>query len=120
MAATWPAGVPYRILAAGASEAAGETAIRSSTDSGLQRQRKVFTAAFDVISGSIRMSRAEWVIFRDWRKALGGAVFDWPGHPDHPGETVQCRFVAGSQGVATRDSQTPKWLVPVSIEIMEF
>jgi hypothetical protein len=117
MPETWPPGVPSRILRAGASEAAGETAARSATDSGLARQRKTFTAAPEVISGTIRMTYAQWVEFRDWRKAIGGATFNWPGHPSG---TVEARFVAGAQGPATPDAQTPKWLAPVSIEILEF
>lgn len=116
MAVAWPSGVPSKILRAGASNAAPEVAIRSQTDSGLARQRAVFTAAPDVWSGAIRMTYAQYVTFKAWRAGLGGAVFDWPGHPG--GSTVAARFIAGQQGAAAPDQATPKWLVPVMIEVL--
>ena len=115
MAATWPSGVPYNILRNGAAYGEGETVARSNTDSGRARQRAIYTAALDTVSGSIRMTWAEYLTFKAWRRGLGGAVFDWPGMI---GGTVEARFVGGQQGGPTPDSQTPKWLVPVTIELM--
>lgn len=116
MPATWPEGVPYRVLFSGAAVTDGETAMRSSTDSGLQRQRAQFTAAPDTVQGPIRMTRAQRETFAAWRKELGGGTFNWLGY--QAGYVAVCRFVAGEQGPGGGDQQTGKWLVPVSIEIM--
>lgn len=115
MPATWPA-VPYKILRAGASAPEGVTAIRSNTDSGLVRQRAAATAALDIIAGPIRMTWAEYVTFKAFRKGLGGGTVTWLGHPS--GGSVTARFVAGEQGDPTPDPQTAKWLVPVRLEIL--
>lgn len=116
MAASWPSGVPFKLLRDGAAFIEGEVAVRSDTDSGFQRQRAEFSAALDGVSGSIRMTFAEYETFRAWRKDLGGGAFDWPGHPS--GETVTARFVAGEQGESTADAQTHKLLVPVRMEFL--
>lgn len=116
MPASWPGGVPYRILRSGGSIAAGETAIRSPTDSGLARQRAASTAALDIVSGPIRMTWAQYVTFEAFRKGLGGATVTWPGHPS--GSSVTARFVAGAGSQPAPDPQTGKWLVPVSIEVL--
>ncbi len=116
MPATWPVGVPFKLLRAGASTGEGELAARSNTDSGLVRQRAVFTAALDTYAGSIRMTLAHYETFKAWRKGLRGGTFTWAGHPS--GGSVTARFVAGEQGRPTPDSQTSKWLVPVSIEVV--
>lgn len=113
----WPANVPHRLLRAGAALTPGETVSRSATDSGLARQRATQTAALDLYAGQIRMTLAEMAAFDDFVKTVRGDVFDRP----HPltGEIVSCRFVAGQQGGRSPDSQTPKWLVSVTLEVME-
>lgn len=116
MPATWPVGVPFKLLRSGAGVTPGETAVRGETDSGFARQRAAFTAALDVWTGTIRMTWAQWETFAAWRKALGGAAFTWLGHPS--GAAKVARFVAGQQGAATADTQTAKYLVPVAIEIL--
>lgn len=116
MPATWPVGVPYRVLRKSGSVTPGEIAIRSNTDSGLQRQRAAMTASLDIISGPIRMTYAQYETFEAFRKGLGGATFNWAGHPS--GGTVEARFVAGAQGQPAPDPETSKWLVPVAIEVM--
>lgn len=116
MPATYPAGVPYRIIKSSASLTPGETAGRSPTDSGLARQRAMFTAAVDINSGNIRMTWAQYVTFDAFRKSLGGSTFNWLGHPN--GGTVVARFVAGAQGAPQPDPATSKWLVPVQIEVL--
>lgn len=116
MPATWPIGVPDKIIESSGSFAEGETAIRSPTDSGLARQRAAFTAALDQIGGNIRMTLVDYETFRDWRKALGGSTFTWAGHPSGP---VEARFVAGAGSTITKDPKAAgKWLVPVKIEVM--
>lgn len=115
MPATWPSGVPYKLLRSGASTKEGETAIRSNTDSGFVRQRAAMTAALDSYAGTIRMTLANYETFKAWRKGLGGGTVTWPGHPSG---SVTARFVAGEQGDPTPDPQTAKWLVPVRLEIM--
>ena len=117
MPATWPSGVPYRLLRQGAAFTPPERVIRSQTDSGLARQRAAFTAGLDKFNGTIRMSEAELADFIPWRDGLGGGTFTWAGHPT-AGGSVEARFVGGEQGAAQPDSQTPKWLVPVSIEVI--
>jgi hypothetical protein len=117
MAEAWPTDIPFKLLGSGAAVAPGESVIRSPTDSGLQRQRAATSVALDTFNGSIRMTWSEFVIFDAWRKGLAGGAFDWPGHPS--GVTKESRFVAGAQGAAARDSATVKWLVPVSIEVLE-
>jgi hypothetical protein len=95
----------------------GETAARSDTDSGFQRQRKEFSARPDEVRGNIRMTRAQYEDgFRPFRKGLGGGTFDWLGY--RAGWTAVCRFVAGQQGAPTSDPATGKLLVPVAIEIL--
>lgn len=116
MPATWPAGVPYKILRAGANTKEGETAIRSNTDSGFVRQRAATTAALDSYAGNIRMTLANYETFKAWRKGLGGGTFTWAGHPS--GGSVTARFLAGEQGDPQPDPQTSKWLVPVRIEVI--
>lgn len=116
MPATWPVGVPFKILRAGASTGEGELAIRSNTDSGLTRQRAAFTAAPDTYAGNIRMTWAQYETFKAWRKGLRGATITWAGHPG--GGSVTARFIAGEQGRPTPDTQTAKWLVPVSLEVL--
>lgn len=117
MATAWPDGVPFRLLRQGSSLASPERAIRSSTDSGKARQRAVFTASPRAFAGNIRMTAAQMETFIAWRDGLGGGVFTWPRHPTLL-SPVDARFVAGGQGPATPDSQTPKWIVPVAIEIL--
>lgn len=117
MPATWPEGVPYRVLFDGASLPEGETAARSNTDSGFQRQRKEFSGRPDELRGNIRMTRAQYEDgFRPFRKDLGGGTFDWLGW--RSGWTAVCRFVAGQQGAPATDPATGKLLVPVAIEIL--
>ena len=116
MPATWPSGVPTRVLFNGASLPEGETAIRSPTDSGLARQRAQFRGAFDRVTGSISMTRTQYETFGAWRKGLGGGTFNWTGYK--AGFTAVCRFVAGEQAPPTGNAQTGKWLVPVAIEVM--
>lgn len=116
MPATWPVGVPDKLLRAGAALAEGEVAIRSPTDSGFARQRAAFTAAIDTYTGNIRMTYANYVTFAAWRKGLLGGPFTWASHPS--GSSVTARFVAGSQGTPAPDAQTAKWLVPVAIEVL--
>ncbi len=116
MPATWPVGVPDKLLRAGASYAEGEIAIRSETDSGLARQRAAFTAALDQVGGNIRMTRAQYMTFKAFRQGLGGATFNWLGHPS--GGTYEARFVAGAGSAPTPDPQSAKWLVPVRLELM--
>ena len=103
MPATWPDGVPYRVLQAGASAPEGEVAMRSPTDSGFQRQRAEFTAALDEVTGNIRMTWAQYLTFRAFRKGLGGGAFTWAGYP---GGSVTARFKAGAQGAPSSDGQT--------------
>lgn len=117
MAEAWPEGVPYRLRHDGASYAPPERAIRSPTDSGLQRQRAVFTAAPRAFSGNVRMTAVQLETFVAWRDGLGGGVFSWPGHP-FSADPVDARFIAGQQGVITPDSRTAKWIVPMAIEIL--
>jgi hypothetical protein len=90
---------------------------RSPTDSGLARQRQVFTATQKIFSGNIRMKQANLVTFDAWRDGLGGGTFNWPAHP-FTLALVEARFVAGQQGVPAPDSATSNWLVPVAIEIV--
>jgi hypothetical protein len=116
MAATWPTGVPFLIQRNGAAMKPGTRAARSDTDSGLARQKNVFSAAPRGIKGPIRMTWEEYEEFEDWRQALGGGAFNWPGHPS--GSTVLARFVAGDEGEPQPDPATPKYLVPVSIEYL--
>lgn len=116
MPATWPAGVPSRILRSSGNIAEGETAIRSPTDSGLARQRAAFTAAPDVWSGNIRMTWAQYVTFAAFRKGLGGATFTWPADTLHG--AVTARFLAGGGSTPMPDPETAKWLVPVRIEVL--
>ena len=116
MPATWPVGVPFKLLRAGASTGEGELAGRSNTDSGLVRQRAMFTAAPDSYAGNIRMTYANYVTFKAWRKLLRGGTFTWEGHPS--GGTFTARFIAGEQGRPGPDPQTSKWLVPVVIEVL--
>jgi hypothetical protein len=116
MPATWPDGVPYRVLFNGASVTDGEPAMRSPTDSGLTRQRAQFSGVLDKVQGPIRMTRAQRETFAAWRKGLGGGTFNWLGY--QAGYIAVARFVAGEQGPGGADAQTGKWLVPVSIEIM--
>ena len=113
---TWPA-VPHRFLRAGFEHDPGDPVERSSTDSGRARQRAVFTATDGQHSGTIRMTRAEYLVFQTWRNDLKGAVFTRP-HPVTGEAGCRCRFVAGKQGAARPDTQTPKWLVPVVLEEM--
>ncbi len=117
MAAAWPTGIPSKLREQGAVFAEGETAIRSGTDSGLARQRKVFTAALDQFGGVLAMTWAQYLTFKAFRQGLGGTTFLWPGHPS--GATVEARFVAGVESSVSKDpSARAKWLVPVRIEIM--
>ena len=116
MPATWPSGVPYKLLRAGASAPEGELVGRSPTDSGLARQRKMFTAAPNGFSGQIPMTWAQYLTFRAWRQGLGGATFNWLGSPG--GETLECRFIAGAQGAPTPHQAAAKWLVPVAFEVI--
>lgn len=116
MPATWPSGVPYKLLRAGASAPEGELVGRSPTDSGLARQRKTFTAAPDGFAGQIPMTWAQYVTFRVFRKALGGATVNWPGGPENT--TLEVRFIAGAQGAPTPHQAAAKWLVPVAFEVI--
>lgn len=115
MPATWPA-VPYRVLRSSGAITEAELVGRSQTDSGLARQRAMFTAAPDKVTGTIRMTYAQYETFAAWRKGLKGSTANWLGHPS--GGTKEVRFVAGEQGTPTPDGQTSKWLVPVSMEII--
>lgn len=116
MAATWPAGVPFLLQRNGAAIRPGSRAARSDTDSGLARQKNVFSAAPRGIAGAIRMTWEQYDDFETWRQALGGGAFDWPGHPS--GSTVLARFVAGDEGEPSPDPATHTLLVPVSIEYL--
>lgn len=116
MPATWPVGVPFKLLRAGASTGEGEMAVRSGTDSGLARQRAAFTAALDNYAGNLRMTLAQYETFKAWRKGLLGGTFTWAGHPS--GGSVTARFIGGEQGRPQPDPQTSKWLVPVVIEVL--
>lgn len=118
MPAAWPVGVPFKILRQGASFRAPDLTIRSQTDSGLGRQRRVFTAAQKGFAGPIRMTQAQLVAFDAWRDDLAGGTFTWPEHP-FTLAPVEARFVTGEQGNPSPDPATPKWLVPVSIEVMD-
>jgi hypothetical protein len=117
MPASWPAGVPHRLLRGGATYRAPDLVQRSQTDSGKARQRQVFTAADKVFAGNIRMTQAQLVTFIAWRDALGGGTFNWPYQP-LTGALVEARFVAGEQAQPASDPVTPKWLVPVTIEVL--
>lgn len=117
MPAAWPAGVPFKLRRSGAGVTPGETVGRSSTDSGLPRQRAMYTAAIDEYAGTLRMTWAQWVTFDTFRKSVGGGTVTWPGHPG--GGSVTVRFVAGKQGTANPDDQAAgKFLVGVVMEVL--
>ncbi|MEP7211140.1 MAG: hypothetical protein ABI740_09915 [Alphaproteobacteria bacterium] len=117
MAVAWPDGVPYVLKRDGASFAQGETVDRSNTDSGLARQRAMFTAAPDVFAGVLKMSKAQLEDFIAFRRSLQGAVFTWPSHPLTL-DPVDARFIAKAQGPITMDGSTARFVVPVQIEVL--
>ena len=114
---TWPADVPQRMLRSGFEYEPGDPVERTPTDSGLARQRRMQTAMPERFSGPIRMTRAQMLAFTDWRNAVGGAVIT-RNHPLTGDAGVSCRFVAGEQGPPRPDPATPKWLVPVVLEVL--
>ena len=113
----WPPNVPHRFLRAGAKLSPGDRTARSPTDSGLARQRAVYSFVPDQISGVIKMTEAEMATYLAWRDGVAGGVILRP----HPvtGAMIRCRLIAGQQGAPSPDSATPKWIVPIAIEVLE-
>lgn len=117
MPATWPEDLPFVILRDGASRVAPETGIRTSTDSGLARQRQQFTAVQKGIAGNIPLSAAQVLDFEAFVDDLAGGTFTYPEHP-FTLAPAEGRFVVGKVGPARPDPQRPRWLMPVEIEFL--
>lgn len=117
MPAAWPAGVPYVLLWDDAVRINPEKGMRSPTDSGLQRQRQVFTATQKGFAGTIKMTQAQLQDFEAWYDDLAGGTFTHPKHP-FTGAPAEARFIVGRVGEAKPDSRSVKWLQPVAFEFL--
>lgn len=117
MPATWPPGVPYRLLEEGAERINPEKGLRSQTDSGLGRQRQQFTAVQNGFAGNIKMLASALADFEAWYDELAGGTFNYPKHP-FTGAVAEARFIVGRVGPARFDRQKARWMMPVAIEFL--
>lgn len=77
---SWPASLPQNFLAEGFSIRAPDNLIRSNNDVGPAKLRRRSTSAVTEISGTLRMSEAQWSMFQAFYEtdlAYGAVSFDW-------------------------------------------
>lgn len=117
MPTAWPSDLPFVILREGASRVAPDKGLRSTTDSGIARQRQQFTAVQRGIAGNIPLSAAQVLAFEAFVDDLAGGTFTYPEHPLTLAP-AEGRFVVGKVGPARPDTNRPRWLMPVEIEFL--
>lgn len=91
--ASWPVGVPTGILVNGYQESLPDQTIESQVETGGAKVRRRYTANFEPISGTIRMTSAQLTTFRTWFLDTldGGSLPFSRAHP-RTGDTVTMRF----------------------------
>jgi len=89
----WPGTLPQYFNIAGYSEEPADNAIRTPMETGDIKIRRRFTGQYDIISGAIDMSAAQFETFKTfWRDDLkdGSLAFDWV----HPTTRANASFKA--------------------------
>lgn len=120
MSALWPTTLPSAVQVSDLQITAPDMVLRSEVDTGPAMLRRRFTAAPELISGSLKVTRAQLAIFRTFYVATlgGGAIpFEW----FHPQTRVIMDFRFRSQPswrpYAPRQSdQSDYWTVSLDLE----
>lgn len=117
--ASYPAELP-KFLLAGYSEKAPATVARTEMDAGEAKQRRRYTAAVRPITAAIDVkTKALLLLFDDWfvNDLAGGAIrFDYEDPIRE--ETVQLRFIAGSEPQYVPQDDPEQWRIEMNLEML--
>lgn len=110
----WPDTLPKCFLVGTEQEQPGDTRIRSAPEAGPAKQRPRSTAAVDMLSGTMKMSAAQWETLKTFGKVT---LMQWSLpflFPDEAGALV--RFGESIPG-ATKVAGTVR-TVPLQLEVL--
>ena len=91
---TWPTDLPQRLETSGFEESIGDNVISSPVDRGRPKRRRRYTAAPYPLSGSIRISSAQWDTLKTFHQTTlqsGILEFKFP-NPDNIGTMLDAIF----------------------------
>ena len=120
--ADWSSFVPYRFQQGSFSYSQQSGLIRSTTDTGLPKQRRRFTALVKEFSVNIIMTTLEFSYFEAWFNntiAYGGLPFNFPDPFSGYSTNVIARFKSADEiYTATPNGDSGDWQVSFTLEVV--